>query len=118
MAMHTRYRVNIVDIADMNDIYTLSCQHRFFFRYDVDITIYEMIRNSAYFACSSINRNVLSFRVPQSEYTVNAKERSIWVYVVSLRKRKVYASNSANTGEFCVRVLVTLQYTHIVSHRI
>ena len=30
----------------------------------------------------------------------------------------VYASNFAYTGEFCLRVFVTLQYTHLISRRI
>ena len=133
--LHLRHR-------DVNDVYTILCQNRLhrctilftsstsrckrcihnivstsfttmyylvYVVYIVDIAIHEMNRNFRLFCSFVVGRNVLSMGVPQS---VNTNH----LHGVST-KTQVYASNFAKTGEFCVRVHMTLQYTHIISRR-
>ena len=135
-----------VYIRDVNDVYTILCQHRLhrstiiltlltssisrcercihnimstsftlmyysvYIVHIVDIVIREMNGNFGLLCLFVVGRDVLSLSVPQS------------VNIYHLRgvttKTQIYASNFAKTGEFFVRVLVTLQYAQIISHRL
>ena len=84
--------------------------YRVYIVHIANIAIHEMNRNFGLFCLYAVVRDVLSLGVPQSVNTYNARGVTT--------KTQVYASNFAKTGEFCVRVLVTLQYTHIISRRL
>ena len=84
--------------------------YRVYIVHIVYIVIHEMNWNFGLFCLFVVGRDVLSLSVPLS------------VNIYHLRgvttKTQVYASNFAKTGEFCVHVLVTLQYTHIISRQL
>ena len=98
--MYTRYRVNIVYIdilscghrrhCDVNDVYTIPCQHRSHRCIIVFISstaIHEMNRNFGLFCLFVVGRDVLSMGVPQSVNTYHLRGVTT--------KTQVYASNFA-----------------------